>query len=58
MDDINEEETKKMKFERIPDNFYKLIYKKYNLTYFQKFNTDIYSAIIIILIIFFGKKIK
>uniref|UniRef100_A0A6C0AXL0 Hedgehog/Intein (Hint) domain-containing protein n=1 Tax=viral metagenome TaxID=1070528 RepID=A0A6C0AXL0_9ZZZZ len=54
MDDIDEEETKKMKFERIPDDFYKLIYKKYNLSYFQKFNTDIYSAIIIIFIVFLG----
>jgi len=54
MDDNIEEEIKNIKFDRIPDNFYKLIYKKYNLSYFQKFNTDIYSAIIIFLIIFLG----
>ena len=54
MDDNNEEEIKNMKFDRIPDNFYKLIYKKYNLSYFQKFSGDIYSAIIILLIVFLG----
>lgn len=54
MDDNNEEEIKNMKFDRIPDNFYKLIYKKYNLSYFQKFSADIYSAIIILLIVFLG----
>lgn len=54
MDDSKEEETKKMKYERIPDNFYKLIYKKYNLSYFQKYSGDINSAFIIFLIVFLG----
>ena len=54
MDDSKEEETKKMKYQRIPNNFYKLIYKKYNLSYFQKYSNDITSAIIIFIIIFLG----
>lgn len=52
MNDNNEEETTKMKYERIPDDFYKLIYKKYNLSYFQKHSSDIMSAVIIFIIIF------
>ena len=48
------DEKKKKKLDRIPDNIYKTIHNLYNLTYFQKHSSDILNGIIITIIILLG----
>ena len=54
MNETTNENIKKKKYERIPNETYKTVYNLYNLSYFKKYSSDLTNSFLIFLVIFLG----